>query len=125
MAISGAVATPGIGDVPDGAPVPCRFGRHVGQENGGLLVYTCERCGGDFCQTKRLHRALQRAGTLAADRRYAEASAVVDDALEELAPNLGPSKLSSRRPRRLDAARPTHRLDRQGRGRPWPTRPRS
>jgi hypothetical protein len=125
MAITGAVATLGIGDVPDGAPVACRFGRHVGQENGGLLVFTCERCGGDFWRTKRFHRALQRAGALAANRRYAEASAVVDDALQELAPNLGPSKRSSRRTRQPDAARPAHRLVRQGRGRPWPTRPRS
>jgi len=121
MAMSGAVATSGIGDAPNGAPVPCRFGRHVGQENSGLLVFPCERCGGAFSQTKLLHHALQRAGTLAAHRRYAEASALVDEALDELAADLVPSKRSSRQP---DAARTTHRLVRQERRRSWPTRPR-
>lgn len=39
-----------IGDVPKGAPLRCRLGRHTGQENGGTMVFTCPRCGGSFWQ---------------------------------------------------------------------------
>lgn len=50
-----------IGDVPQGAPLRCRLRRHVGQENGGTMCFTCSRCGGTYWQP-RDHRALTALG---------------------------------------------------------------
>ena len=93
-----------IGDAPEGAPIECFLGRHVGRARGGRLVFTCERCGGHFWQTETLHDALE----LAAGRRYAEASAAVDEALEELTrPKRSPRR--RRRPAPGDPARRPYR----------------
>jgi predicted nucleic acid-binding Zn-ribbon protein len=46
-----------IGDVPKGAGPRCKMGFHKGQERGGLMVFTCPRCGGDFWQTNPKYRA--------------------------------------------------------------------
>lgn len=39
-----------IGDVPKGAPLRCRIGRHTGQEKGGTMCFQCPRCGGTYWQ---------------------------------------------------------------------------
>ena len=84
MVDDGAQPTRRIGDVPEGAPLQCRLDRHVGRKDGGLLAFTCERCGGEFWQTERLHHALTHAATLAVGGRHAEASVVVDAALQDM-----------------------------------------
>jgi hypothetical protein len=37
MVDDGAQPTRRIGDVPEGAPLQCRLGRHVGRKDGGLM----------------------------------------------------------------------------------------
>lgn len=69
-----------IGDVPRGASLRCRFGRHTGQERGGLMVFTCPRCGGDYWQDRDDYRgalavadaALVRGDRVAARRALAD-----------------------------------------------------
>ena len=64
-----------IGETPKGAPLRCKLRRHTGQERGGLMVYTCPRCGGDFWQryNPRMREALTKAELMVADGRVAEA----------------------------------------------------
>jgi hypothetical protein len=52
MVDDGAQPTRRIGDVLEGAPLQCRRDRHVDREDGGLLVFTCECCGGEFWHTE-------------------------------------------------------------------------
>jgi predicted nucleic acid-binding Zn-ribbon protein len=68
-----------IGDVPKGAPLRCRMGRHIGQERGGLMVFQCPRCGGSYWQTNPKYRAAmdqvrvaEDAGDMAGARRIFE-----------------------------------------------------
>lgn len=52
----------------------CKLGRHVGQETGGTMMYTCPRCKGSFWQTQDMSHI-----SAAADLRIAagDRSAVV------------------------------------------------
>jgi hypothetical protein len=77
-----------IGDVSKGAPRRCKLGRHIGQERGGTMVFTCSRCGGDFWQT-----ADMRAVTAAADARIAAGDhSAVSWAADEVARIAGEAK---------------------------------
>lgn len=72
-----------IGDVPKGAPLRCRLGRHTGQERGGTMVFTCKRCGGDYWQPHD-YSPVTRAADAALDRGDREgAQRLVRDALKK------------------------------------------
>ena len=75
-----------IGDVPKGAPLRCKLGRHTGQENGGTMVFTCSRCGGSFWQTKDYSAVTARADRLIDAGRGEEALDLARDAVKRGAP---------------------------------------
>jgi predicted nucleic acid-binding Zn-ribbon protein len=66
-------------DVPEGAPLLCRVGRHKGQEAGGLMIFQCPRCGGDYWQTDPKYTAAMDQVRLAESRDdYATASRIYE-----------------------------------------------
>lgn len=70
-----------IGDVPEKAPRKCKRGKHEGQENGGLMVFTCSRCGGDFWQPADYSAELRQGDTLIDAGDYDAARQLVADTL--------------------------------------------
>jgi hypothetical protein len=60
-------------------PWRCRLGRHIGQESGGTLMFTCPRCGGSYWQSLKHYDRLQRVSA-AADLMIAAGRA--DEALK-------------------------------------------
>lgn len=55
-----------IGDVPQGAPLRCTMGRHIGQSGGGTMAFTCPRCGGSYWQTQDMRDVTARADAMIA-----------------------------------------------------------
>lgn len=47
--------------------VRCKLGKHIGQAQGGTMMFTCSRCGGSFWQ-----RGDYRAVTALADQLIAD-----------------------------------------------------
>jgi uncharacterized C2H2 Zn-finger protein len=70
-----------IGDVPKGAPLRCRLGRHTGQQDGGTMVYMCPRCGGSYWQPHDYSAVTRYADLLIANGQSEEALRFARDAV--------------------------------------------
>jgi uncharacterized C2H2 Zn-finger protein len=72
-----------IGDVPKGAPLKCRLGRHKGQSDGGTMCFTCPNCGGSFWQKRDYSAVTAQADRLIEAGRADDAEKLVREALRD------------------------------------------